>query len=284
MRDYIRLHLIVLLFGFTAILGKLSHLPAVELVCYRTLLAALSIFAVAVLWFRRSARLPKRVVLQTLLVGSIVAAHWVCFFQAVKVSNVSVALGCMASSTLFTSLIEPLFERRKIRYLELFISILIVVGLYIITQFALHYWQGIAYALSAAFLAALFSVLNRKLGQQYDPLLVSGYEMAAGTVLMTIYIQLNGGFHTSIVQITWADWAIILFLSLACTTYAFTAIIELMRRLSAFSVNVAISLEPIYGIILAYFIFGNAEQMHFGFYIGTALIIAAVIMASLIES
>jgi drug/metabolite transporter (DMT)-like permease len=284
MRDYIRLHLIVLLFGFTAILGKLSHLSAVELVCYRTLLAALSIFAVAVLWFRRSAHLPKRVVLQTLLVGAIVAAHWVCFFQAVKVSNVSVALGCMASSTLFTSLIEPLFERRKIRYLELFISILIVVGLYIITQFALHYWQGIAYALSAAFLAALFSVLNRKLGQQYDPLLVSGYEMAAGTVLMTIYIQLNGGFHTSIVQITWADWAIILFLSLACTTYAFTAIIELMRRLSAFSVNVAISLEPIYGIILAYFIFGNAEQMHFGFYIGTALIIAAVIMASLIES
>lgn len=226
---------------------------------------------------RRWRLLPWQVSLQTTGIGCIVALHWVCFFQAVKVSNVSVALGCLASSTLFTSLIEPLIERRKVRSIEVFIGVVIIIGLYIITQFAFHYWQGILFALAAAFLATVFSVLNRRLVQQYDPLLIASYEMSTGCAAITLYVLGSGGFSTPIAQILPTDWLCIAFLAFVCTGYAFTAITALMRRLSAFTVNLAINLEPVYGIILAYFVFGDTERMHLGFYVGALLILAAVL-------
>lgn len=275
MRDYIQLHFIVLLFGFTAILGKFSTINALELVCYRTLLATISIFAIAI-YQQRLRLLPWRAVVSMLMVGIIVALHWFCFFEAIKVSNVSVALGCLSSSTLFTSFIEPLIERRKIHSLEVFIGILIIIGLYIITQFAFNFWQGILYSLSAAFLASLFSVLNRRLVQTYDPLLISGYEMLSGFVAISLYICINGGFEMPLNQISLNNWLCILFLALICTTYAFTAINGLMRRLSAFTTNLTINLEPIYGTILAYFIFGDTEKMKLGFYIGALIIVVTV--------
>lgn len=274
-KEHLQLHFIVLLFGFTAILGKLISLNAIELVGYRMPLAAVGMGLLMVIT-GRTWRLPLHALWQILGVGALVALHWITFYGAIKVSNVAVTLGCFASVTLFTSLLEPLIERRRVWPIEIILGLVIIAGLYVMSRFAFHYKQGIILALVSAFLASLFGVLNRQLTQKYDFMLISVYEMTAGALLVNLYIQFTGGYANPFLHISGADWLWLLLLSWVCTTYAFVGIVYLLRHLSAYTVALAINLEPVYGILFAFFIFGNSEHMDSGFYLGALLIMAAI--------
>lgn len=281
-KEQLQLHFIVLLFGFTAIFGKLISLDAVELVGYRMFLAALGMVVVQLIVGKKW-QLPLKTLAAICGVGAIVALHWITFFAAIKVSNVAVTLGCFASVTLFTSLLEPLIERRKVWKVEIILGIVIIAGLYIMSRFAFDYWLGIILALVSAFLASLFGVLNKQLTRKHDFILISLYEMAAGALLINIFIQAIGGYQQSLWQISGMDWLWLILLAWVCTTYAFIGIVYLLRHLSAYTVALAINLEPVYGILFAYFIFGESERMDGGFYLGAIVILVSVIIYPLLK-
>lgn len=281
--SYIILHFVIIIYGFTAIIGRFITIPALNLVWYRMLIATVC-FAGWILISKKSFKLPKKISWQLLGVGSVVGLHWITFFGAVKLSNVSVTLGCMASATLFTSLLEPLILRRKIAILEVFVGTIIIGGLYMIFQFETKYLLGISVALCSAFLASLFTVLNGQFASKADSAVISGYEMFGGTVLVSIILFARGSFDSTFFALEQMDWVWVTLLATVCTAFAFAANIYVMKRISPFSVVLAINMEPIYGILLALLFFKESERMSLGFYIGTAIIILSVILYPIIKS
>lgn len=282
-KDYLRLHFIVLIWGFTGVLGKLIPLPATELVCYRMFWAAIGIFVWA-LYKNKKLALPASAILPIIVVGCIVALHWITFFAAIKVSNVSVTVGCLASATLFTSFIEPIVERRRIFWIEVVLGLGIIAGLYVITQFALQYYWGIMLAIISAFLASLFGVLNKQLIRKHDPVIISVYEMTAGFAAVALYtVFVEGEITQSPLNMHFSEMIYLLILAFVCTSYAFVTSVDLLKTLSAYTVAIAINLEPIYSIILAYFIFGNSEKMNLGFYLGTLVILGVIFMHPILD-
>ncbi len=275
MKDHLHLHFIVLIYGFTGILGKLISLPAADLVFYRMFLAAIGMFGVVVVT-KKQFRLSGKALAQIFGVGIIVAVHWITFFAGIKASNVSVALGCMASMTLFTSFLEPFFDKKRIAVSEVLLGLVIIIGLYVITQFAFEYWWGIVLSLISAFLAALFGVLNKHLVREHDASVVSMYEMMAGFVFIALYFIFTQSLTVFPQEIPPMDIGYLLILAWVCTTYAFIAMNYLLERLSAYVVALVINMEPVYSIILAFWLFGDSERMHYGFYIGALIIIGSI--------
>jgi drug/metabolite transporter (DMT)-like permease len=277
LKNHIKLHFVVLIYGFTAIIGKLITLPAAEMVWYRMFIAfaALGFF---ILVKGLSISYPPRVIVQIVGVGIIVAFHWITFFHAVKISNVSVTLGCLASTTLFTSLLEPIIFRRRMVWLEVSIGLLIIIGLYLIFQFEFRYKWGIITALTSAFLAALFTVLNKTFIPKFNPVTISFYEMLSGFLSITIFLWLTNSLKEGLPIPGLMDGIWLLILGIICTAYAFVMAIDVMKVLSAYTVVLTINMEPVYGIIMAWFIFKDSEFMSFGFYAGTLIILGAVFL------
>jgi drug/metabolite transporter (DMT)-like permease len=270
------LHVVVVILGFTAILGKLITLPAYELVWYRMLIAFMAL-AVITFFKKQSLALPVKDILALSAIGVIIAVHWICFFQAIKVSNVSVALGCLSVSTLFTSLIEPLVQRRRLSLIEVAIGFIIIVGIYIIFRFETHYLMGIIYTILASLFSSLFSVLNKQISLKYKPDVTAFYEMLSGFICITIFLFLVKDYAEIRLVLNTPNLIYLLLLGTICTAYAFAATVKIMQKLSAYQVVLAINLEPIYGILAAYFIFGESEYMSAGFYFGAAIIMSSVI-------
>jgi drug/metabolite transporter (DMT)-like permease len=287
LKDYLRLHFIVLLWGFTAILGKLLTVPPVELVFWRTLLAALGL-AGLLLTRRQPGRVSAGQALRLLGVGTLVAAHWITFFLAARLSSVSVCLAGLATLALWTSLLEPLLLWRRVRGYEVGLGMLTMLGLYLVSQAELDQLLGLGVAVVSAGLSALFSVLNSKLVKQHPPLRLTFYEMLGACLSIAVFLPVYGRYFTGGrgVQLGWQglDWLWLLLLAGACTVYAFSASVELMKRLSAFVLNLTTNLEPVYGIGLAVLIFGAEEKMSAGFYLGTLLIIFSVLIHPVVES
>ncbi len=273
--SHLKLHFIVLIYGFTAILGKLISISAVELVWYRMLIAGVSIYI-----FLRIRKipmlLPVRDVVKTILIGVLVAAHWITFFGAIKLSNVSVTLGCLASATLFTGILEPIFYKKRFDLVEIIIGLIIIAGLYIIFQFEIRYWKGILTAVISAFLAGLFTVMNRKQVEKHSAYVISLYEMLGGGLGIGIFLLFQEGDFASYQTLPVNDVFYLLLLGIVCTAYAFVVQVDVMRQLTAYAVALTINLEPVYGIILAYLFFGESEYMSSGFYIGTVVILLSV--------
>lgn len=275
-RQYIHLHFIVVLLGFTAIIGALITLPAPDLVWFRMFFAFLGLW-VFLLWRKIPFRIHGRDMLRLFGIGLVVALHWITFFHAVKVSNVSVTLGVFASATLFTSFLEPILQRRRIFWLEVLIGMVTVAGIYIIFQYEFRYIEGILFSLASAFLNGLFAVFNRNISHRHHPTVISFFEMLGGFIFISLFFALSGQLSLSSLSLSGSDLFWLLVLSLVCTSYAFTAIVDIMKVLSAYTVMLAINLEPVYGIIMAYFIFPGAERMSLGFYAGAFLIVLAVV-------
>jgi len=277
------LHVVVLILGFTAILGKLISLPAYELVWYRMMIAVMALLVI--LAFRKqSLRLPWKDILKLSGIGLIIAVHWICFFHAIKVSNVSVTLGCLSVTTLFTSFIEPLINRRRISLLEVIIGVIIIFGIYIIFQFETRFLWGIIFTLLAAFLASLFSVLNKQIALKYKPDVTSFYEMLSGFVCITVFLFLFNDYSGLKLILSTSDLICLLLLGVICTAFAFSVTVKIMQKLSAYQVVLAINLEPIYGILAAYFIFGATEHMSQGFYTGASIILGSVLVYTYLKS
>jgi drug/metabolite transporter (DMT)-like permease len=273
--QYVHLHFIVLLLGFTAILGALISLDAITLVWWRMLFAIGGLY-IYLIYRGIGLKIGFLQFLHLASIGIIVALHWITFFHAIKVSNVSVTLGVFASTTLFTSFLEPLLQRRKIFWLEILIGLIIIGGIYLIFQYEMQYVAGIVFSLLSALLNSLFVVLNRNISRKWNPTVISFYEMIGGFTAISIYFLVWWQPQVSTFQLSWSDLGWILVLSLLCTSYAFTAIVQIMKQLSAYTVVLAINLEPVYGIFLAYLIFGKSETMSVGFYMGTLIILISV--------
>lgn len=284
-KDYLHLHFLVLLWGFTAILGVLISIPAVEIVFFRTLMASAAL--AAILFFRkRNFALGTLPVVKMLLTGLLIAAHWILFFAAARVATVSVCLAGMATATLWTSLLEPLATGRRIKIYELALGLVIILGLYVIFRFEFDHALGLSMAIASAFLAASFTVINGEFTKKHNGYMVTFYEMAGACLGILLFFPLYKttfapGNSLSLAPLP-MDWLWIAILALACTVYAYSASVELQKKLSAFTVNLSVNMEPIYGIILALLIFKDDEKMTRGFYTGTAIILSAVLIYPLL--
>ncbi len=279
-KDYFKLHFIVVLWGFTAILGKEIHMPTTDVVLYRTGIAAIALLFL-IRFKGETIRLERKALIKILLTGLIVAAHWVLFFESARISTVSVCLAGMATVTFWTSLLEPLFSKRKISPLEVVLGFVAIIGLYLIFQFEFDNALGLILAICAALLSATFYVLNSLYTKKHSPYVITFYEMIGACIALFIFIPIYQTFilETSVSYAlpTSRDIGFLLVLSLACTVYAFAESVELMRRISAFTVNLSINLEPVYGIVMAVIIYGEKEKMSGGFYWGTLIILVSVL-------
>ena len=282
-KDYLHLHLIVFIWGFTAILGALISIDAIPLVWYRMLLASIFI-AIYFLIKRKSFQIDKKGLLKFLLTGAIIALHWITFFKAIKVSNVSVALVTMSTGAFFTSLIEPFFFKRKIKIQEIILGLLVILGLYIIFNFESQYTLGIVYALISASLSSLFSVLNGLYIKKYKADTISLYQLFFGALCISIYLLFAGKFSIEFFQLSTLDWVFIGILSSICTAYAFIISVKVMKHLTPYTVVLTLNLEPVYAIILALIIFGEKEKMNTEFYIGALIVLLVVLLNGILKN
>ncbi|SEC11612.1 EamA-like transporter family protein [Maribacter dokdonensis] len=280
--NLLHLHFIVFIWGFTAILGKLITIDSLPLVWVRMGLATLFI-AIYLLFTKFSIKISRKTFWWLLGGGVVVALHWVTFFLAIKVSTVSVALAMMSTVAFFTALMEPFWYKRKIIGYEIFFGLLVVVGLYLIFKVEAQYVFGMTIALISAFLAAVFSLINGKLVQKHRPSVISFYELGVGVLFLSIVLIAKGDWNMSLVVLPTSDWIYLSILAVVCTAYAFIASVKVMKILTPYTVMLTTNLEPVYGILLAWFIFGSEEKMKPMFYVGALIILSTVIANGILK-
>lgn len=284
------LNIVVLIWGFTAILGALISLDAIPLVWYRMLLAVV-VLGVYLKWKGVSFIIQPKTILQLFIAGVIIALHWITFFGAIKVSNVSVALITMSTGAFFGSLIEPIFFKRRVYKFEVFLGLVVIFALYLIFKDSRdsgaegqNYILGVIYGLISSFLAALFSVANGVLVKKNLPTVITFYELGFGVLAISIYLLFKGDFNAAFFDISLSDWIYLFILSSICTAFAFVMSVQIMKVLTPFTVMLTTNLEPVYGIILALIIFGDKEHMSSGFYWGCLVILGVVISNGILKS
>lgn len=278
--DYLKLHFIVFLWGFSAILGKLVTIPAVEMVWYRSFLAAIGMGAV-IHFTKGTYKVSGKDLLKLLAIGFIVALHWMAFFGSARVSNVSVSLVGFATNSLWAALLVPWFSKTRIKNYEVLLGLIVLTGLYIIFSFDFQYKLGLTLGILAGFTSALFSVFNSKMVKQNSARSITFYEMIGvflGTgIILPLYQNTWATDHQLVLAPSAMDVLYIAILAGVCSVYAYTVAVDLMKRLSVFVIQLSLNLEPVYGIIMAVIIFGQQEKMNANFYIGTLVILGAVI-------
>jgi len=286
-KDYFKLHFIVLLFGFTAILGKLVSIPAVEMVFYRTLMAAVGM-TVLLLLVKGSFTVSKSDFIKIFLTGSIVAIHWITFFVSGRISNPSTSLVGFATCSFWAALIEPIAKRKKIQVLEVGLGIVVLVGLILIFSFNFDYAFGLFLGIISGLTAAIFSVINSKIAARVSAYTITLYEMlgACATVILffPIYQTYVAEDHQLHLVPAPMDWVYIGTMAIACSVYAYSVMINLSKKLSVFFIQLALNLEPVYGIVIALFVFGQQEVMGWNFYVGTLIILSAVAIFPIIKN
>ena len=282
-KSYLHLHFIVFVWGFTAVLGALITLGALPLVWFRMGIAVALIYIYALV-AKTPLRVPRKTLFGFLLAGLVIAMHWFTFFQAIKVSNISVTLACLSTGAFFTSLLEPIFFRRKIIGYEVLFGLMVITGLYIIFHFEGNYISGILLALSSAFLSATFSIINGKYARHYNPVAISFYELLGGVLFFSLYLLFSGSFTPAFFAVSSSDWLWLFILGSFCTAYAFIASVQVMKFLSPYTVMLTINMEPVYGIILAVLVFSEKEKMSWTFYIGAAIILTTVILNGILKN
>ncbi|MFT5969745.1 MAG: drug/metabolite transporter (DMT)-like permease [Flavobacteriales bacterium] len=278
------LHATVFVWGFTGIIGDLISLEALPLVWYRMLIALITLF-IYLKWVGAEIIVDIKTTLALLATGVVTAAHWITFFHAIKISNVSVALACLSSGALFASMLEPIVFKRRIRPYELVLGVLVVVGLYTIFFFeGDHYFWGIITAITSACLASIFSIVNGKYIQRIRPGVISIYEMLGGWLAVSIYLLLDGRLlESNFFILNSSDWFYLVILGTICTAVAFVIGVKVMKKLSPFTVILSTNMEPVYGIVLALLINGEKEHMSPQFYYGTLGIISAIVINALVK-
>ena len=276
-RAYIELHAAVFLFGFTGVLGDVISLEATMLVWHRMWMTAIMMFVYV--WFiGRWKRLYLGETIKITAVSLAIVIHWILFYASIKLASVSVAMICLSSITLFTALLEPIILKKPFSKIELLFSILVIVGVYFMAEDQKNHIVGIFVGLASAFFSALFTVLNKQLVSRYDSRLLSLYELGAGFILLTLLLPVTEFFIpvTSYIP-TQDDWFYLFLLSFFCTVVAFNLSLSSLRFLSPFTVNLAINLEPVYGIALAFVLLKEYRELGVGFYVGAFFILSAVL-------
>lgn len=269
------LHVIVLVWGLTGILGKEISLSAVPLVWWRVLIATVTI-GIIIRFAGLSVQADKRSVMRFMGVGLITAAHWICFFAAIKYSKISVALVVLSTSAFFVSIVSPYIRREKLRRYEVWLGLVVIVGLAMIFNFESAYTTGIILALLAAMLAAIFSTINSTLAARHEPSVIAFWEMLSAWFGLSLFMAFSGGYAEFSAGLTGRDLGLLLVLGVLCTGVAFIVSIKVMRVLSPFTCALAINLEPVYTILIALALYGESEYMSGPFYLGAAIILSTL--------
>ena len=284
---YLQLHLLVLLLATTAVWGKLVSVSALALVWWRTVLAAPAALLLAAWWFRRPVLPGAGEIVRLLGVGVIVGLHWMCFFGAIRISNISICMAGMATQSFFTAFTEPWFERRRVCRSEVGLGVVALLGIGLIAGYERGHWLGLGVALLGAFLAAVFPVFNRHLvlRRRMDPLVMVGWEMVGCVLVCTALLPLfdGAGAYAGLFRLQGWDLPLLLLLAWVCTVFAHAFHIHLLRHLSAYTGNLAMNFEPVYGIVMAALLFGEHRAMHPGFFLGAGAIILANIAHPVIQ-
>jgi len=277
-RSLIQLHIFVFLAGLTAPIGNLIQLNGLELVFYRMLLTVLALLPVYLMQQQLS-QITFKDKVKLMLIGVLIAIHWVCFYGSIKLANVSVALVCISSVGIFTAVLEPFFFKTKLIWNDILIGLLSLVGIFCIFQFDIQFRTGILVGLVSALFASIFTIINKRLTVQYTTQTIQTFEMLGGFGFLAIVVLcINAYQHNPFVIPTQRDWFWLIILSLVCTVLANYLMLNALKRISAFTLNVSLNLEPVYGIIIAIVLFQEHKQMGKGFYIGMVLIAISVML------
>lgn len=312
-KNYLHLHFIVFVWGFTAVLGKLITIGAFPLVWFRMCIAVVLMMVYAGIT-KVPLGVSKRTFMQFMIAGLIIAVHWFTFFEAIKVSNISITLACLSTGAFFASILESAFYGKKVVWYELLMGLIVIIALCIIiygdyllalldTYFAGNYtpqlaseifdqmslgrgdmFWGVVIALISASLSATFAIINGKFAREHNPVTISLYELLGGIFFFTLYLLAAGEFSVAFFTLSGNDWLWLFVLGSVCTAYAQIGAVQVMKTVTPYTMMLTINLEPVYGIILALLVFHDSEKMGAAFYIGAAIILSTVIINGVIKN
>ncbi|MFN8165200.1 MAG: DMT family transporter [Bacteroidia bacterium] len=278
---YLKMHLAIFLWGFTGLLGKLIELDQVVLVWYRMLISSAAILFI-LLYNKKFPKLSWRETLKIALIGIIVMLHWVTFYGSIKLASISVAMICLSSIALFASIFEPLVNKQKFDYVEILFSGLAVTGITTIYKSDVSASTGIFLGVFSALLSAIFSVFNKKITSKYESLTISFIELSSGFLFLSILLPFYSySFPEITIKATVSDFIYLLILSLFCTVLTWILSLQALRKVSAFTMGLALNLEPVYGITLAILFAGESKHMNSGFITGAVIIFLTIILHTL---
>lgn len=280
-KAFLQLHTAVFLAGFTGVLGRLIDLNEGWLVWYRMLLS--SVLLLLFLFFTKtSLRIERKYLVQCVMIGAVIALHWVFFYGSIKYANVSVALVCFAATGSFTALLEPLLMKRRIDPVEILLGILVLLGIYLIFHFDTQFKTGILLGIAAAFLSALFPIFNKRLIRHVPVGNLTFYELGGGWLMLSLLLPLYLQFSPAEKNIpSLSDWFWLLILALFCTVIAFQLSVNALKKISAFTANLTYNLEPVYGIALAFLLYHEEKELGIGFYLGIGIIMLSVVIQTI---
>jgi drug/metabolite transporter (DMT)-like permease len=283
LKHYLHLHFLVFIAGFTAILGEVITIGSIALVWHRMFIALLLTF-LFLIYKGYNLIINTKNLLKFSIAGIIIALHWITFFEAIEQSNISITLAMFSTGAFFASLLEPIFFKRKVRPVEIILGFLVICGVFIILNANINSFIGVVLGITSALLASLFSVLNGKLVQKNNPVVISFYEFFSGVIFILLYLIFSGTLaELAITSVISYDYLYIFILGSICTAYAFIASVHILKYLSPYTLVLTYNLEPVYGILLAIFIFPESEKMEFSFYIGTLIILLTIIINSILK-
>ena len=283
LKHYLHLHFLVFIAGFTAILGEVISIGSIALVWHRMFIALLLTF-LFLIYKGYNLIINKKNLLRFSIAGIIIALHWITFFEAIEQSNISITLAMFSTGAFFASLLEPIFFKRKVRPVEIILGFLVICGVFIILNANINSFIGVVLGITSALLASLFSVLNGKLVQKNNPVVISFYEFLSGVIFILLYLIFSGNLaELTINSLISYDYLYIFILGSICTAYAFIASVHILKYLSPYTLVLTYNLEPVYGILLAIFIFPETEKMEFSFYVGTLIILSTIIINSILK-
>lgn len=285
-KSLLQMHLAVLFWGFTGVLGKLIELSAPVLVWYRMGLTAL-ILAIIIQYRNLWVKLSKRDLIQVVGIGLLFAVHWVAFYASIKLANASIALVCLSTASVFTAVIDPLLNRRGINPLEIGLSLIAILGVYLIYALQnpaqqasmVNFPLGLLLGIAASIISAIFTVFNKPLTQRYPPRLLVFYEMLVGFLILSLaapfYLNQNPGE-----RILTIDWEILWMFCLVyfCTVLGQSLAMSALKELSTFTATFTVNLEPVYGVIIAFLVFQEQKEVGSGFFIGVGVIALSVLL------
>lgn len=229
--------------------------------------------------YQKKAQVPLKEKARLMLIGVLIAIHWVCFYGSIKLANVSIALVCISSVGLFTAFLEPIFLKTKFIWNDIYIGFLSLIGIFFIFQFDIHFRTGILVGLVSALFASIFTIINKRLTTEHSTQTIQTFEMMGGLGFLTMVIlAMNAYQQSSFILPTSQDWFWLIILALVCTVLANHLMLNALKKISAFTMNVTLNLEPVYGIMIAILLFQEQKQMGKGFYIGIVLIAISVLL------
>lgn len=275
---YLKMHAAIFLWGFTGLLGKLINLNEGLLVWYRMLISSVAI-ALMMLYRRNFPSLKRKELIRIGSIGFLVMLHWVAFYGSIKLSSISVAMVCLSSIALFASIIEPLVNKTRFDYADIIFSLFALGGIATIYNSDLSASAGIIVGIISALLSATFSTLNKRIAGHYEALTISLIELTSGFLLLTLLLPFYLAFQPTTHYLPdFSDSIYLLILSLFCTVLTWILSLDALRKVSAFTMGLALNLEPVYGIILAVLFAGEGKILNGGFYIGAIIIMITVIL------